>query len=676
MYMRHSSGIHSLQFHCKAVVVLCMIFFASAFCRAQGSPEQRSFIEKITRSTGVSPSVQWDEARHTPRFIEGQLTLPSTENKLAIARRFLQHYRSLFGILDADREFSPIKEFVDEMGKTHLRFQQMYQGIAVWGNELIVHIEPDGSIYCVGGRTIQTPQIDVQPAIDSARAISLAMSLFPAGYTLESLGRSIYARNTAPTLAWQATVVGGPDEYYLVFINAQTGAVLLKFNQTPFDGPVVGSGVGVDGQTRSLQVYQQGSSYRMIDVTRSMFGTSGTVGSELNGNIITKDDRSGSVVSSASSSFSDPSAVDAHYYAGDFYEFLRTTFGRMSWDGNGRSIVSYVHYGTNYNNAFWSPTTNQLYYGDGDGVEFRSWAGSRDIVAHEITHGITGVTSNLIYLDQSGALNESFSDILAVAYDTRNWTLGEDITLASPGYMRNFLDPHRGYVLFPLPFGAQTAHMSEYLFAPFDNGGIHINSGIHNKVMYNLSQSVGRTDAARIFYRAFTIYLTSDAQFVDARNAAVRSARDLNLDTTAVSVAYELAGIYPVTQDASEFLWYDPLDENAVGTNFGILPTIATSSPDQKFSLVLTPSYAPAHVMTIAFIYGSGQQGKNVIVSIHADSSGLPGRTLGSLSYTIPTSFAFAALVDVSTLGVTVTGNFHVVLSSPASAGFSNLIIM
>ncbi|MGB9774692.1 MAG: hypothetical protein ACPL4I_11835 [Bacteroidota bacterium] len=109
-----------------------MIFFASAFCRAQGSPEQRSFIEKITRSTGVSPSVQWDEARHTPRFIEGQLTLPSTENKLAIARRFLQHYRSLFGILDADREFSPIKEFVDEMGKTHLRFQQMYQGIAVW----------------------------------------------------------------------------------------------------------------------------------------------------------------------------------------------------------------------------------------------------------------------------------------------------------------------------------------------------------------------------------------------------------------------------------------------------------------------------------------------------------------------------------------------------------------
>lgn len=649
---------------------LCITFFASALCMAQVSSEQQSLLERIAQSTGINPSVHWDAMHHTPRFIEGKLTQSSNDNKIKIARNFLRNYQNLFRIVDAENEFSISKEFADEMGKTHIRFQQQYQGVPVWGSEIIVHLDPDGSIYCVGGRTIPTPEVSVHPTIDSRTAVTMVMALFPADYSLLSIGRCVYTRNTAPKLAWKAEVVGGPDKAYLVFLDAITGELLLRFNQTPFDGPVVGSGVGVDGQARPLQAYQS-STYRLIDVTRTMFGPGGVAGNETYGNIITKHSPTGSVISSTSLVFDDPPAVDAHYYAGEFYEYLSTTSGRMSWDGYGRSIVSNVHYGTDYNNAFWSWSTNRLYYGDGDGMNFRPWAGSRDIVAHEITHGITGVTSGLIYLDQSGSLSESFSDIMAAAFDTRNWTIGEDITLAPPAYLRNLVNPHLGYQSFPLPFGAQTAHISEYLYAPFDNGGVHFNSGIHNKVMYNLSQSTSRADAARIFYRTFTMYLTSDAQFVDARNASVRSARDLNLDTTAVKVAYEQVGIFPVTQDASEFLKYDPLLEENVGANFGLLPTIATSSPNHEFSLLMTPSYIPAHVMTIAFIYGSGMQGRTVLVSLHADSSGLPGRTLGNMSYTILTSFAFAALLDVSSLGITITGNFHVVLSSPSAADFS-----
>lgn len=626
-------------------------------------------LKEIEHSTGTTPLVRWNESGTLATFLEGTLSLPSTRPPSEIATQFLRRYASLFGIEDADHELTITKEYHDEYSKRHVRFQQHFRGVEVWGSELIVHINQDGSIYAVNGRTYVTPRLSVSPTLDSANALARLRALFTPEHVVTALNRCIYARGDSPRLTWKAKITRSPDEDWLVFLDATAGEVLLRFNQTPYDGPVVGSGIGTDLRSKPLQVYQQGARYRMIDVTRSMFGGNGTVGSEQRGNIITKDYPRQSIVESQSATFSDPSAVDAHYYAGEFYKFLETRLGRSSWDGAGGSIVSNVHYGYNYNNAFWSRSLKQLFFGDGDLSTFLPWSGAKDIVAHEIAHGITHATSNLIYLDQSGALNESFSDIMAVAFDSLNWTIAEDITVETPYYTRSFLDPHTGYTLFPVPpFGNQPAHMSEYAYATFDNGGVHVNSGIHNKVMYHLSQSIGRLNAARVFYRAFTVYLTANAQFVDARNAAVRSARDLNLDTAAVAVAYELVGILPVTQDASELLQYDPGDPNV--TNFATLPMVSSTSASEKFSLRFTPSTSPVHLMQLVFIYDAQQQGRQVVISFHQDSLGYPGRELGSIVYTIPTNFAYPALVDISQLGLTVDSDFHVVLHSPSSSGF------
>ncbi|HJY64179.1 MAG TPA: M4 family metallopeptidase, partial [Ignavibacteria bacterium] len=404
------------------------------------------------------------------------------------------------------------------------------------------------------------------------------------------------------------------------------------------------------------------------DITKSMYGAGISPGDETYGNIITKSSLTNSVVTSNSTIFSDPAAVDAHTYTSEFYDFVKNNFDRTSWDGNGRSIISNVHYGSNYNNAFWSNYYEQLYYGDSDGKNFVSFAASKDIVAHEITHGITYSTSGLIYFDQPGALNESFSDIMGVAFDNDDWLIGEDHTIAEPKYTRNFINPNLGYITFPLSFGAQPNHMSQYFYAPYDNGGIHYNSGIHNKAMYTLSEFIGREDAAKIFYKTFTTYLSANSHFIDARFAAIRSAKDLNLDTTAVKTAYDAVGIFPFSKDASEIYIYDPIVETDVSI-FATLPMLTTASADEKFSLHISPSITPMHLMTIAFIYGAGQQNREVNIEIYEDESGTPGDKLGDIQYSIPLNDAFAAIVDLSFLGIDVWNDFHVVLASP-SPGF------
>ena len=650
-------------------VSLVSISLVATVAVSQVRSVQQLLLKQIERSTGVPPRVQWNESGTVPTFLEGTLSLPSSLPTREVATQFLGRFAALFGIESADDEFSIVNEFADELGSRHVRIQQRYGGVEVWGSELLIHVDPQGSIYAVNGRTHPSPRLSVLPSVDSTDALLRVGLSFGQDYKVVSLRRCIIVRGGSPRLAWKAEVIQGPENDWLVFLDAHTGAILLRFNQTPYDGPVEGSGIGIDLRSKILHVYQQGAKFRMIDVTRSMFGSNGIVGSEQKGNIITKDSQTGSIVESSSSTFGDPMAVDAHYYSGEFYKFLESQFGRSSWDGAGGSLVSHVHVGSNYSNAFWSFNLNMLFFGDGDGVTFLPWSGASDIVAHEITHGITRATSNLIYLDQSGALNESFSDIMAVAFDSLDWTVAEDITLPQPGYIRSFVNPHNGYTRFPLPpFGNQPAHMSEYSYATFDNGGVHINSGIHNKVMYYLSQSLGRRGAARVFYRAFTVYLVSSSQFVDARNASVRAARDLGIDTTTVSVAYEQAGILPVSQDASELLQYDRLVDADV-IDFGTLPTFSTSSLNEKFGLRFTPANSPAHIMQLVFIYGARQQGRQVILSVHRDSLGLPGTELGSVTYTIATDFAYPALVDVSSLGITVTGEFHVVFSSPSTVG-------
>jgi bacillolysin len=217
----------------------------------------------------------------------------------------------------------------------------------------------------------------------------------------------------------------------------------------------------------------------------------------------------------------DPDADNAYTYTGATYDYYLSTFGRDSYDNAGAPLVSTVHFGMAFDNAFWDGA--QMVYGTGFPVI--------DVTAHELTHAVTDHTAALEYVDQAGALNESISDMAAWDVDPGDTTLGEDLP---GGPTRDIRDP-----------GAhgQPATAAQYVCTILDNGGVHINGGIPNKVYANLVDSLGRPAAAQVRYRAQTTYLTPQAGFADARAAFVSAAADVGADPTATAAAWEAQGV-------------------------------------------------------------------------------------------------------------------------------------
>ncbi|MCL5960381.1 MAG: M4 family metallopeptidase, partial [Chloroflexi bacterium] len=160
-------------------------------------------------------------------------------------------------------------------------------------------------------------------------------------------------------------------------------------------------------------------------------------------------------------------------------DYYKNTFGRDSYDGGGATLVSSVHYYVDYDNAFWDPDFQQMVYGDGDGVIFSPLGNALDVVAHELTHAITERTANLAYHNQSGALNESYSDVFACMVDP-DWLIAETVYLQPPYFLRSLSNP---------PAGGQPDNVNDFAVMSDDYsgdyGGVHKNSGIPNKVASN-----------------------------------------------------------------------------------------------------------------------------------------------------------------------------------------------
>jgi len=256
------------------------------------------------------------------------------------------------------------------------------------------------------------------------------------------------------------------------------------------------------------------------------------------------------VVYSTTSIINDPAAVDAHYYAGVVYDYYKTKFARNGIDNKNMAMKSTVHYSRNYVNAFWNGA--QMVYGDGDGVNSLALSGGLDVIAHEMTHGVDENEADLIYANQSGALNESMSDAFGTFvefYSQSNkaeWLIGEDIWTPkiSGDALRSMADPTK--------FG-DPDNMSDYQYLPNtqagDWGGVHTNCGIPNKACYltATNSAVGIVKAEQIYYRALCNYMTVSTDFSGARAALVQSAADLygagSPEVMAVNNAWTAVGV-------------------------------------------------------------------------------------------------------------------------------------
>jgi Zn-dependent metalloprotease len=253
----------------------------------------------------------------------------------------------------------------------------------------------------------------------------------------------------------------------------------------------------------------------------------------------------------------DEIAQAAHDAAGVVYDYYFNTFKRDAIDGQGGDMVSTVHFGSSLQeaeNAAWVGEAQQMIYGDGGRI-FQPLAFGLDVVGHEFTHGIIDGSAGLVYEAQPGALNESYADVFGVMIDRANWTVGE--TVVKRGrfplpYIRSLEDPSAGGNYDPnnpLQGIGQPTTVDEYANLPlsrrYDNGGVHINSGIPNHAAYLLAQAITREKTEQIYYRTMTQYLTPEAEFLDAANLTARAASELygQAEADAVRNAWAQVGI-------------------------------------------------------------------------------------------------------------------------------------
>jgi len=173
-----------------------------------------------------------------------------------------------------------------------------------------------------------------------------------------------------------------------------------------------------------------------------------------------------------------------------------------------------------------------------------------DVGGHEMTHGVVQKTANLVYKNQSGALNEIFADVFGVMIDRDDWKLGEDIVKAGQfpkNALRDLSDPHNGGTSLSNR-GYQPRHMNEFYTGTQDNGGVHINSGIPNWAYYKYATAITLAKAEKVYYRALSMYLSSSSEFLDCRYAVVKAAVDLygagSTEETAAKTAFDAVGIY------------------------------------------------------------------------------------------------------------------------------------
>lgn len=208
----------------------------------------------------------------------------------------------------------------------------------------------------------------------------------------------------------------------------------------------------------------------------------------------------------------DPAVNEAYDYSGVTYDFYRKLFERNSLDDRGMALISSVHLGLSYNNAFWNG--EQMAYGDGDGSIFIRFTKSLDVVGHELTHGVVTHTSNLDYRNESGALNEHFADVFGSLIKQwkkkqtaakADWLIGPDIM--GPGTRAKALRTFRegpAYENDPvLGTDPQPKHLKDKYLGPSDSGGVHINSGIPNHAFFLVATSLGGNaweKAGRIWY--------------------------------------------------------------------------------------------------------------------------------------------------------------------------------
>lgn len=493
-------------------------------------------------SVMANVNIKTDTLTGAPSFVTGNLGQVTANNTIQAVKQFLKNTPEYH--LNGNESFSVKREWVDKLGKRHTHLQQRINGLPVYGTSLIVHADlgdqhsrlskqAPATIYAVTGtlavnnqtnlftKSFNTSSATRQDVTTEAKSFGTLVSTPTQAY--------VYLPLTGETrLVWAVKIEydNGADDFGrdMFFFDVNTLAVVTR-NAEIYSVK--------NWKTYDLQNQQQSAAPGVLKCTNNQV-------------------------------CGEASAQRAHDGASAVYDYYLSKFNRDSIDGNGMTMISSVHLGNNYANAFWDGT--QMMYGDGDGQVLADLTLSFDVIGHELTHGVTQNTANLVYKNASGALNEAWSDIMGVsaaAYHNSTtqprWKLAvEAYTPNTPGdamrYMDNPTQDNYSKDWWPdrIPYVSVPSNQN-------DRGGVHGNSGIANLAYQllvdggthprNMSTtqvpSIGLAKAEQIFYRAIKTYMTQNTDFAGARTATAQAAQDLYgaTEKTAVETAWCAVGV-------------------------------------------------------------------------------------------------------------------------------------
>lgn len=463
--------------------------------------------------------------------------------------------------LDRKSTFKETKSSTKDSIKTE-KYQQLYNGLKIEYGEVVVS-SVNERVKTINGKIFSIKDLNTTPSLTSDQALDKVLAilksdkfawqddLFEKGLRSETkdndatykpngdlviIDRDLFDNKFEPVLVYKFDIYSlEPLFRDYVFVDANNGKIIFR---DPIIKHVEGTASTRYSGTRTTETQQNGSTHRLRDYSRGNGIETYNLNRGTNYGSATDftDNDNNWTSTEYNNSNKDNAALDAHWGSEKTYDYFSQKHGRNSYDGNGAVIRSYVHYGNNYENAFWDG--QRMTYGDGGSV-FDALT-SIDVVAHELGHGVRTHTANLVYQNESGAINEGLSDIWGAmvefyaAPEKQTYLIGEEIRL-SGGSLRSMSNPNaRNH--------PDTYQGTYWYSGSGDNGGVHTNSGVLNYWFYLLAeggngtndignsfnvQGIGKEKASQIVYRAESVYFTSTTNYSQARELTIQAAEDL-----------------------------------------------------------------------------------------------------------------------------------------------------
>ncbi|EKS4342259.1 M4 family metallopeptidase [Clostridium sporogenes] len=542
--------------------VLSAVITFSAVSAVSAAP-----VGKESKKEPKTTTISWDKSEQNTKKATTDITQKKFNNSDEITK-FFEKNISKFGVKKGSLKNT--KAVKDDKGKTHYHMIYQIEGIPVYYGRIVFTTEKDSSMDSINGRidtAFENESWKNKVKLSKDNAIEKAKS----SLKYDNLSKSnadlyLYNFEGKPYVVYLVNLVTNDGDWN-VFVNAENGSIVNKFNNTPTlidnkdqklpnaeeikrsseKAPNINSVINVNGQSTKGQGKTSLNGIVDIDLT---YKDGKYYLKDSNKNIYLYDInnswaclynypksyilRQSNLVENNNNKFTDDKhvvAVDGYVNLSKTYDYYKNKFNRNSIDNKGMNVEGFIHAGKNFNNAFWRDDLGAMFFGDGDGRVFSPLSKSLDIVGHEVSHGVTSKESKLKYENESGALNESFSDIMGVAIDGKNFEIGEECyTPNIPGdTMRDMKDPSRG---------DQPAHMKDFKYLPNDEdndwGGVHTNSGIINHAAYLIADGMeksgeanGKDIMAKLFYRANCYQWDETTNFAKCRNDLIKVTKDL-----------------------------------------------------------------------------------------------------------------------------------------------------